>query len=418
MFHIRRIVILISACTFLLTACVSIDKKQQSALADIQRYTIPYFAWMDKYYTDKGEKRFFNIDKLMQEQDLKRYQAVELQNRYRDIMLPIYRDNNCDKSHLSETDEPYNVKCVPEAVRSRVFAGILEQIKKQNNRKPSRDNVESGWIPEHLEDVRFIVVFDLDETLFYHDRKKNILYLSPGWKAALNKVHDNHGKIIFFTAKPDIDTYRLLNEDVGQVTYDAEQIKKPLTPQLEKKRWVISAGKPIKDFVNGVFTNNHLTIYQATKEVTAPVLNPSKDLRLIDPSLKKVVIIDNDASRIWQLKNLRYVKPWIPRSVNKPEQDGVYNEFYKKRLIRAVDEIIESVEWMEHYNKGKHENEKKSLQDAFLPYSYAARPTTQELAQVIFNRRTHNTSTVELKQDMAWSEAVNYIRLHPEIVGQ
>ena len=57
--------------------------------------TYPYFLWTDAWYTDPGDKRYFDIDGLMAEFELSRFQAAELQNQYRDNLFEFCRERDC-----------------------------------------------------------------------------------------------------------------------------------------------------------------------------------------------------------------------------------------------------------------------------------------------------------------------------------
>lgn len=91
--------------------------------------------WVDKYAgPNPEERRFFNISRLMARFQLTRAQAVELQNHYRDLTRP---------------------ESAPSKVEA--FNTALERVR--------RGEFESRLQPEKLAKARFIVVFDLDETL-------------------------------------------------------------------------------------------------------------------------------------------------------------------------------------------------------------------------------------------------------------
>ena len=151
----------------------------------------------------------------------------------------------------------------------------------------------------------------------------------------------------------------------------------------------------MKEYVDGIFTNNHLI--KSAKHAKSPlVLRESKDLRIIDPNLDKVVLIDDNPERVFQFHNLRYIRKWKPVKSDDSRHypAGQHPSFYGQRLLRAVDEIIESNNYAETHNT--------AFSAAFLPYSHIARQVTQELA---------NMPSIG-----SWKKAVAYVRSNPGVI--
>src|SRR6185503_17875691 len=113
------------------TATQGVDSR-----AALDALTIPPLPdWVDKYAgPNEEERRFFNISRLMERFQLARVQAVELQNHYRDL-----------------------IRSTPAPAPVDAFNTALERVR--------RGELESRLQPEKLAKARFIVVFDLDETL-------------------------------------------------------------------------------------------------------------------------------------------------------------------------------------------------------------------------------------------------------------
>ena len=73
--------------------------------------------------------------------------------------------------------------------------------------------------------------------------------------------------------------------------------------------------------VAGIMTNSHLIQQRKTEPPGSvdkpskgrPVLKPSKDLRHFDPSLKNVIIVDDNPLRLFQFGNTRVFKKFHAR---------------------------------------------------------------------------------------------------------
>ncbi|MDQ7015607.1 MAG: NIF family HAD-type phosphatase [Gammaproteobacteria bacterium] len=332
----------------------------------VSHYTLPYYNWMDAYATDNGEKRFFNIQKLMDELNLSRLQAVELQNQYRDLIYTLFIKKKCSvQTPIEDNDATYNNACIHNSQREDAFQTALISVK--NN------NFESKWKTTPESDG-LIVVFDLDETLFY-DKKGEKPIFSPGWKEAFKSIKKIGGKIVLFTAKPD----NLLLPILEEWTITNHHNQKIL----------------VSNYVDAIFSNNHLIKQVANRSKNnKTVVIASKDLRILDESLNNVVIIDDNPQRIFQMENLRYIRKWKPTKGNDTLNQN-HVPFYCHRLPHAIEEIIESFKWATEH--------KISFQQAFLPYSYAGRQLAEELAALQFNGNL--------------KASIRHIREHPDIIS-
>ena len=339
--------------------------------AVVDDYTLPYFPWMDPYVLDPGERRFFDIEALMDAESLSRLEAVEVQNQYRDRLFELFVERTCELGPFkSITVMPSADACFTDSDRATAFSRALTAVR--------GGRFESGWSLDTLDRASFVVAFDLDETLFSEERSTGELVMSPGWDDALSEIRQMGGLLVLFTARPDDAIARILAD------------------------WYISTegrSQLVSQFVDGVFTNHHLVLQasDAARE-HVPVVVPSKDLRIIDPSLTKVIIVDDNPSRIWHRRNLRYVRKWKPfgddNSAGHTQKQ--HSRFYEQRLRLVVDEIRDSKAWAEANNR--------PLVDGFLPYSHLARQVTQDLAVLLFGGN--------LKR------AADYVRLHPEVVDR
>src|SRR5690606_14985623 len=138
---------------------------------------------------------------------------------------------------------------------------------------------------------------DLDDTLhdqYYapevgatcHDlavpRKEGTRYvkLTPGWAEAIRRIDELGGAVVLFSANVDDTTWTNLSH------WSLDDV--PL------------AEHPL---VSGVLTNSHLILQK--KSAGSPVVEPSKDLRIIDPDLEKVILVDDNPGRVFQFRNFR-----------------------------------------------------------------------------------------------------------------
>ena len=235
--------------------------------------------WTDRYADGKkGDVRFFNVSRLMSEYTLNRVQAVELQNHYRD---------------LTRKDDDF--------IGEKGFNAALKSVRAHQ--------YESRLDVEGLKKAKFVVVFDLDETLFdqYYsggeschthafkkaDGKMKYVHMVPGWERVIKSIHELGGRVVIFSANLDDRTLEILKN----ITIDD-------VPMLDSP------------FIGGALTNSYLIQQEKTEPPGSPekprkgrpVIEPSKDLRFFDESLSKVIIVDDNPLRLFQFRNVRVFK--------------------------------------------------------------------------------------------------------------
>lgn len=330
---------------------------------------------MPSWYSERFTRGHLDVNKMIKN-GYTRLEAIEIQNQMKDLLDndSLYQDleNNNDTYLMFKNKDKYILQALKTAIKSV----------KENK------YIESGFKPEPLKEGEFYVVFDLDETLLvqwyeegekgekFYDIKTNVqdnilrpilrsptyVSLVPGFEKALkdiSKIPGNKG-IIFFSAKLDTATH----------------------PIIDKMR---VDGKPIKSFLKGLFTRNHLV-----REQEPPKL--SKDLRIIDESLKHVIIIDDNPTRIIdkQKKNLKEITKYNPDEYLKSKSTGNKNvsDYFEKVLPTVVNEIRESAEYSQ--------KNKISFTEAYYPYTMEA---SAELLMLISQGFSHKDAIERIRKD-------------------
>lgn len=312
--------------------------------------------WTDKYAgSNKGDMSYFKISALVKTLKLSRLQAVELQNHFRDLTA--------------------------EGMKSqKAFEEALKRVRKLQ--------FESGLDPAKLDAAPFIVVFDMDETLLqqYPSKKKcpktyyqvkfadgvRCVSMAPGWEKILKIVKELNGLVVIYSANIDDVVWKIFNT----VTIDGEKLSQ---------------------YVDGVMTNSYLILQGKNEWVPRsktgdPVVIPSKDLRFLDETLEKVIIIDDNPSRIIQNYNLRLPKKYLARQYY---ADKLARMAYDRQLPEVAAEIVESVEYAK-------KNSIPFIQ-AYLPYSQLGQVAVHWLVETGTFTRT---------------AAIEYIRRYPDIVDK
>ena len=305
--------------------------------AELRAYTIlQQPEWTDKYVnSDPGaDMRYFRMRRLMSDFGLSRFQAVELQNHYRD---------------LTRAQVP-----APQA-----FVDALAAVR--------AGRTGSGVDLQKLLTAPFIVVFDLDETLFQRSPsyqhgsrgpgwrdfsfqahgEERFVKLRPGWEQAIRRVHELGGLVILFTASPD---------DIAEgVT----------------SKWQ-TGNTNILRLVDGLLSKSHLVLQE--KGEGDPVVLPSKDLRAFDESLDRVIIVDDNPKLVIQHHRQRLVKKFQADQylAAKLEGHGLAAPF-EQTLPTVIKEIEESVQYMRQNHV--------PFGPAFLPYTMLGSVAMEALAQ-------------------------------------
>ena len=343
---------------------VSAPKKPATKTV-VDTLTIPGLPeWTDRYADGKkGDVRFFNLTDVMSRFQISRLEAVEVQNHYRDITRTEIGISGVD-----------------------ALQSAIDRVKK--------GQLESGIDAQALAKAKFTVVFDLDETLYdqyykvgkschgFAFKRKNgkMKYIQPvpGWDDAIRKIVALGGKVVLFSA--NLDDTTLTN--LAHMTIDG----KPLTKS---------------PLISGIMTNSHL-IQQEKSEPPGsdltprkgrPVIEPSKDLRHFDPSLERVIIVDDNPLRLFQFRNVRVFKKfhadeWCTT------KDPVIKTAYAQAMGAVVREIEDAVNYMSGHSG-------VSFAQAYLPYSHLGRITVDFLMD-----------------GHGWTreKAVEYIRTNPKAV--
>ena len=325
-----------------------------STKAELDSLFIPTLPdWTDPYSKyNKGDMRYMNISDLMNRFDLERYQAVEVQNHYRDI---------------TRSDELGD--------RIIQFNKALKMV--QNG------NLESRIDLKKLASSPFIVVFDLDSTLYdqygataecndiaydLEPGKKKYIKLVPGWQSIFTTIKKHGGAIVIFSANLDDRVFK----NMAHWTFN----KQPLLEQ---------------GLIDGILTNSYL-ILQSKHEGT-PVVIPSKDLRIVDPTLKKVIIVDDNPHLIFQKANARAFNKFDAEQYC--TDDPILKKSYDFAMNEVSNELIESILSMEALKLS-------DFRTAYLPYTIEGKIVVEFLKQA-------NQFTTE--------KANSFVRTHPDIVN-
>jgi hypothetical protein len=322
--------------------------------------------WVDKYSdSNTGDTRFFVIEELMRRHDLTRQQAVEVQNHYRDL----------SRAGAAGGSESW----LAEALR-RVKAGEFE----------------SGFKTETFDKAPFIVVFDLDETL-YDQRVKTaecatykvpcegkddtLIGQVPGWEKAFGRIRELGGAIAIFSANLDDRTLANMNG----WTWEG----RPLTEHPD---------------IAAILSNSHLTMQSKHEgpgrekaSSGAPISQPSKDLRIFDESLGKVIIVDDNPTRLSQWGNVRWFFPFSGETYCTMDPDSGGRKAFDGAMDAVVDEIEDSVAWMKEHGG--------TFGDAFRPYSMAGREAVKWLMN-------------PLGAGLDEAAAITTLRQQPELFGR
>jgi hypothetical protein len=339
--------------------CSSSSKRKFDATRfELKNYILmPLPEWsMDSLY----EGFYLDVEPLMEYEKLSRLEVVEVQNRMRDLLVS---DPNIS---------------------------ILESYK-QGLKEVREGKGESGWKPVAFKEPGdYVVAIDMDETLLVQwyasykdgnaDAKEVVLdevhgfeedklsapavKIAPGAEEFILRMKKNpHCKgVVIFSAKLDTAGLDVLS------------------------KWKFKDGKSAREHVDGVFLRNHLIL--ETK-----ALVPSKDLRLIDPELKHVVIVDDTPTRVMQHQNL-WAHPKFDADVYKKALEGKNRDLtrhYEASFRLAGDDIEESARAAQGL--------KVTFAQAMLPYSYFGSRVFRSLERVTGSRE----------------KALKLTRLHPEL---
>jgi hypothetical protein len=306
--------------------------------------------------------RFFNISRLMERFQLNRAQAVELQNHYRD-----------------------QTRASPGIAPITAFNTALERVR--------RGEYESHLDPERLGKARFIVVFDLDDTLwdqYYrpevgaacHDvavpeekpGSQRYIKLVPGWQQAFERIQALGGAVVLFSANLDDSTLQGLSQ------------------------WTLN-GTPLTQSpaIAGILTNSHLILQDKSEGVSdprkgSPVREPSKDLRIFDEQLRRVIIVDDNPTRLFQMRNARIFKKFSGASAC-TTSDPMLRRAIDGAMPAVVREIEDSVRYMDQHGG--------DFAEAYLPFTSLGQVTVRYLID---------------SGGLDQAQAIDYVRRNPTAV--
>jgi hypothetical protein len=343
--NLKKLLITTFATCFIFGQSGALSAKE-AVNTDASEYILePMPAWYSERYT----RGHLDIARMIKD-GYTRLEAIEIQNQMKDLL-----DNDAVYAELENQGKSYDM-----FKRKDIF--ILQALEMAIKSVKQNKYFESGFVPEPLKDNEFYVVFDLDETLlvqWYESGKKGPAYydykvpvvdnilrpiftspdyfsLTPGFEKAIKEISQIPGNkgIIFFSAKLDVATKAAMD----QIKID---------------------GKPIKSFIKGLFTRNYLI-----REQEPPKL--AKDLRMFDETLKKVIIIDDNPSRILdrQKKNLREMPKYNPDeylNAKNVTKDKKITDYFENILPVVVSEIKEAAEYSR--------KNKIPFTDAYYPYT-------------------------------------------------
>lgn len=304
---------------------------------------------MPDWYAEGFTRGHLNIPVMMQD-GYTRLEAVEVQNQMKDLLeaQPAYMqlERQGKSADLFRRRDPLVLQALAQAIRS---------VK-------DKHYFESGFHPVPLQQKDFYVAFDGDETLlqqWYASGAKGPAYadlpqvmpdtilhpalvgpgyvsMTPGWEKALLEISRLPGckGVLLFSAKEDASTQDIVN-----------QLK--------------IGGQPLRAFLKGVFTRNYLVRDSHSVKL-------SKDLRIIDESLQHVILVDDNATRIFpeQYPNLReFPKYSADAYLNAKNGHGDPRivSYFDKLLPTVVNELKESDTFSQQH--------KTTVVDAFYPYS-------------------------------------------------
>ena len=334
-------------------------------LNDVALKGIPEWAGQRRF---AGERLPLDIRRLAKMEGLSLRDALEVQNHYLDMV-----------------DDTANGKNPEEK-----FQSALARVKSGKN------IYESVWNGEKIDRAAFIVVFDLDDTLLsqyyttgnkgekYRDIKLqdtclnpayelgsrscgNCVKFAPGWKKCIEEIQAHGAAVVFFTAKRDSRAHRILDH------------------------WLWDSNTPVLSVIDGFLTKNHLTLVPKAGKKPGQ-LHAMKDLQLIDPSLRRIIIVDDSPGHTYQPVNVRPVQRFLPDSYLADGTPPEIIKMYENTLKEVAAEVVESI--------GFAEKNKVAFAEAYRPYSLVGR-------YALFNL---------MDTGLSKTEAALLLRKFPEVV--
>lgn len=286
---------------------------------------------------------YLDIEKVMKEEGLSRFAAIELQNGFKDRL---------DGGATS---------------RQAAYDEALADA--------SAGRFESGWKPvQFTQPGDFVTVLDLDETLVHQwytsgatgnfdldglfrdnngregKRSPGYVKFTPGTEQFIRALEANPRSkgVVIFSAKLDAAAMDLL------------------------ARWRFSDGSLARSHFAGVFTRNHLV-------VGAKMLVPSKDLRIVDETVQHVVMVDDNPARVAQ--------PQILRAQPKFDADARFRAASGSAVALHYDLLLDFA--LAEIEESSRAAAKLAIPfaRAFLPYSYSGARVTLSMNQALRDPR-------------------------------
>jgi hypothetical protein len=258
---------------------------------------------------------------------------------------------------------------------------------------------ESQYLPPaSFDNSDFIAVFDLDETAlsqWYKSYQKGDAYkdLCTGVKDVVPSLNLESTDCVVFTPNlnKQFDRIRKLNGCKGIVLFTA---KGDDAANAIFDSWTLKDTKA-REYFSGFFTRRYLTR-------GGKVFKPSKDIRLIDKSLKHAIIIDDNVSRLFQPKNVRVfpkfnADKYLSAKIDKKDKKVI--KHYETLLKIIADEIEDSYK----YSKKRG----ISFVKAFYPYSQAGNYCMRMVQDIYGYSKTKSADFVRKYPDLC----------HPEFYG-
>ncbi len=273
-------------------------------------------------------------------------EAVEVQNHFYDLVM-----SKGNKATLEEN-----------------FQGALSRILSGNN------VYENVWQQAEIDRARFIVVFDLDDTLinqYYSVWKKgegnwdiqlkevdlekekkrkftnNFIKLTPGWKETITRIKKLGGAVIFFTAKNDWMSQKIF------------------------AKWKYDESTHLSEKIDGFMTKHHLILVPG-EDWERGHAYPMKDLELIDPTMKRIILVDDNPLKTYQPHNVRVLQKYKPDLHLSDESSAELKAMYENLLSELVVEIEDSLAYMDSHPEA-------SFVDAYEPYCHIGRTALNSL---------------------------------------
>lgn len=286
---------------------------------------------------------YLDIDRVMETEKLSRFEAVEVQNRLRDAM-----DRN------------------PSVIPQVAYDAALTEARAHR--------FESRWRPVTFQQPgEFVAALDMDETLLmqWYAGGAHGFYDMTVTPDSVGKLFS--GPYVKFTpgAEEFIKGLKANPRCKGVVVFSA----KADLPAIETvQKWQFSGGETARRYIDAVFTRNHLVLGKKT-------LLPSKDLRILDPEVKHVVLVDDNPGRVMQPQALKAQPKFDADAYLRARTTGdtVTTGHYEVALGVTLREINESSESAQRSGR--------PFTQELLPYSYSGERLYRNLVVVLKSRQ-------------------------------